>query len=454
MNTTDVIALDAARASRSAADDCSATWRSLFKAIRLPLPRIFHSFASEDDAMRHERHAAATAGLAAPYATQTLETKCGSTTRAVPVTNLLNLTHDAICVCSMSGVIAYWNRAAEKLYGWTADEAVGRVSHALLKTIFSAPLDHIEAELLRTGCWEGELVHALKDGTRVTVASRWSLLRDEASTPIAIIEINQDITERKRAEAERSRLEERLRQALKMEAIGCFASGIAHDFGNVLSGILAYGEMLVDEAPENTSCKRHAQNVQIAATRGRELVDQIFAYARSQRGKRRPTDVCRTVAETLELVRGILPESITLHPTIPDEPLVVMGDATQLHRVVMNLCSNAMHAMKAGGPLRVTATPLDVYADHALSRATLRPGSYVRLSVEDSGCGMDEATLSRIFEPFFTTREAGQGIGLGLALVYAIVADFGGVIEVKSVPAGGSAFSIYLPTIDARAPLA
>jgi PAS domain S-box-containing protein len=442
MNTTDVIALDAARASRSAADDCSALWRSLFKAIRLPLPRIFHSFASEDDAMRHERHAAATAGLAAPYATQTLETKCGSTTRAVPVTNLLNLTHDAICVCSMSGVIAYWNRAAEKLYGWTANEAVGRVSHALFKTVFPTPLDQIEAELVRTGCWEGELVHMLKDGTRAKVASRWSLLRDEASVPIAIVETYSDITQR-------MKLEERLRRAEKMEALGCFACGIAHDLSNVLGGILAYGEMLFDEAPDETPHKRYARNVLTAATRGRDLVDQILAYTRSQRGKRAPTDVCRIVAETLELVRSSLPASIVMDAAIPDVPVVVMGDATQLHQIVTNLCSNAIQAMKAGGLLRVAVTPLDVHADCALSHGNLRRGRYMLASVEDEGCGMDEATLARIFEPFFTTKEVGCGTGLGLALVHAIVTDFGGAIDVKSAPDQGSTFSIYIPMADA-----
>ena len=125
-----------------------------------------------------------------------------------------------------------------------------------------------------------------------------------------------------------------------------------------------------------------------------------------------------------------------------------MGDATQLHQIVMNLCSNAIHAMKAGGPLRVAVAPLDVGADRALSHGTLKPGRYVRLSVEDGGCGMDEATLARIFEPFFTTKEVGRGTGLGLALVYAIVTDFGGAIDVKSVPDEGSTFSIYLPMAD------
>ncbi|HZF28895.1 MAG TPA: ATP-binding protein [Gammaproteobacteria bacterium] len=363
----------------------------------------------------------------------------------LPNFNVLDLAHDAIYARSLSGVIECWNRGAEKLYGWTAAEAVGRVGDALFKTIYPAPLDQIEAELLRTGYWEGELVQSLKDGARVTVASRWSLLRGEALEPIAVLETNNDITERKRGEAERAELEQRLRQAEKLQLIGRFASGIAHDFNNVLGGILGYSEMLFDEAPEDTPRRRYAQNVMTAATRGRDLAEQILAYARDQRGTRSPTDVCAAVAETLDLMRSSLPGRITLHAAIPDTELVVMGDATQLYQVVMNLCGNSIHAMKAGGPLRVAITPVKVRANRALSHGTVRPGQYVCLSVEDGGCGMDEATLERIFEPFFTTKEAGRGTGLGLALVYAIVADLGGVIDVKSVPDEGTTFSIYIP---------
>jgi signal transduction histidine kinase/CheY-like chemotaxis protein len=257
-----------------------------------------------------------------------------------------------------------------------------------------------------------------------------------------------DVTERKLAEAERGRLGERLRQAEKMEAIGRLAGGIAHDFNNVLGGILAYGEMLYEEAPPASPLKRYAQNVLTAGTRGRSLVEQILAYSRSQRGRRAPTDICRTVAETLELVRGSLRAEIRLHASAPEPPLVVIGDATQLHQVVMNLCSNAIQAMSAGGRLCVALDALDVGTELTLSHGTLRPGRYVRLSVEDSGTGMDEATLSRIFEPFFTTKEVGRGTGLGLSLVYAIVTDLAGAIHVESALQRGSTFAIYLPAAE------
>jgi PAS domain S-box-containing protein len=265
--------------------------------------------------------------------------------------------------------------------------------------------------------------------------------------------IGRSITERKRAEAERLKLEERLRQAEKMEAIGRLAGGIAHDFNNVLGGIFAFGEMLYEEAPENSSRKRHARNVLTAAARGRALVEQILAHSRSQGGKREPTDIGRMVAETLDLVRGSLPPNITVESRAAGLSLVVMSNATQLHQLIMNLCSNAIHALGKGGTLRVALTASDVGAEHALSQGRLTPGRYACLSVEDSGCGMDAATLARIFEPFFTTKEVGRGTGLGLSLVYGIVTDLGGAIDVKSAPAQGSTFAIYLP-LGAELPVA
>jgi len=293
---------------------------------------------------------------------------------------------------------------------------------------------------------ECRLVHP--NGELRVVQKRAYATCDESGRPRRVFGMVQDVTERKLAEAERTKLEERLRQAEKMEAVGRFASGIAHDFNNVLGGIMAFGELLLDDAPEDAPRKRYAQNVLVAATRGRDLVDQILAFTRSQRSKRARVDVCSTVVETLELVRSSLPRSVTLHAALPDMSLVVIGDATQLHQIVMNLCRNSIDAMSGGGTLHVTITHRAVDADSGLSHGTLRSGAHVCLRVEDTGCGMDEATLARIFEPFFTTKEIGRGTGLGLALVYAIVSDFGGAIDVKSVPDKGSTFSIYIPMAD------
>jgi PAS domain S-box-containing protein len=359
--------------------------------------------------------------------------------------SLLDLTHDSIFVRGMDDVITYWNQGAAELYGWSRDDVVGKTTHQLLQTSFPEPLAQINAHLLRTGRWEGEIVHRKRDGTQVVVASRWALQRDERGNALAVLETNNDVTEQRLREREREELQDRLQQSAKMEAIGRLAGGIAHDFNNVLSGILGYGETLVEETPEASPLRRYSQNVLTAANRGRALVEQILAYSRSQRGRRDPVDMAGVVAETLELVRGSLPANIRLQASFHGSPLVVTGDATQLHQIAMNLCRNAIQAMDKGGTLRVALEVAHAAHGRALSHGMLKPGRYARLSIEDHGSGMEEATLARIFEPFFTTKEIGRGTGLGLSIVYAIVTDAGGTIDVRSAVDQGSTFSIYLP---------
>lgn len=264
----------------------------------------------------------------------------------------------------------------------------------------------------------------------------------------AVVMNLRDITERKQADAERARLEQRLRQAEKMEAVGRLAGGIAHDFNNILGGILGYAEMLVEATPAGSPQRRYAQNVLTAATRASALVEQILSYSRSQRGKRVPVELDRIVAETLELVRGSLGHGIRLETRLPEAPLYVVGDPTQLHQIMMNLCTNAIHAMGEHGTLRVTLEPADIDGDRIFQHTTLHAGRYARLMVEDSGSGMDATTLTRLFEPFFTTKEVGKGTGLGLSLVYGIVTDSAGAIDVTSTQGRGSCFAIYLPRVD------
>jgi signal transduction histidine kinase/CheY-like chemotaxis protein len=250
---------------------------------------------------------------------------------------------------------------------------------------------------------------------------------------------------RKLAEAEQERLQGRLRQAEKMEAVGRLAGGIAHDFNNNLGGILGYGEMLLESVPEGSAEQRYARNVLIAANRARDLVEQILTYSRSQRVVRGPVDIGHITRETLEVIRGSVPEGIVLELALPEEPLVVVGDPTQLHQVVMNLCTNAIYAMGGEGKLAVSLEAIDLPQHLVLAHDALPPGRYVKLAVTDTGAGMDEATLSRIFEPFFTTKEIGKGTGLGLSLVYGIVTDSGGATHVTSAVGRGSTFEIYLP---------
>jgi PAS domain S-box-containing protein len=345
------------------------------------------------------------------------------------------------------GVI-YASPSVERVLGYTPDEFVGRSLYGAVHLDHRQHMADTVAELLaephKVVIDEVMLLH--KDRSWRWIECTVRNLSHEPSVQALVINFR-DITERKHAQAEREQLEQRLRQAEKMEAVGRLAAGIAHDFNNVLAGAFAYGEMIFEEAPADSPLKRYAKNVLTAATRGRALVEQILAYSRSHLGKRAPIDMGQVVAETLELLRGSLPADIRLEASAPQLPLMAIGDATQLHQVVMNLCSNAIQATGAGGTLRVALDAAEVPAERALSNGTIRPGHYVRLTVEDSGSGMDAATLTRIFEPFFTTKEIGRGTGLGLSLVYAIINDAGGAIDVHSILDQGSAFTIYLPRV-------
>jgi PAS domain S-box-containing protein len=359
---------------------------------------------------------------------------------------LLDLTPMHITELGPDGSLLYINRAALEYHGLTLDQWRNADLHSL---VHPQDAERLTSELPRKfesgSPYELEARLKRRDGQH-----RWFLVRinpmlDEEGRLKRWYSAATDIHDRKQAEDERARFAQRLRQAEKMEALGRLAGGIAHDFNNVLSGIVGYGEMMLEQAPASSELHRHAQNVLDAANRGRALVEQILLYSGSRHGKRSPVHFGTVVAETLELIRGSLPANIRLEMSIPGLPLVVIGDATQLHQILMNLCTNAIQAMSGGGALRVALEAADLSAERALSHGTLGSGRYVRLTVEDRGSGIDEATLLRIFEPFFTTKEVGRGTGLGLSIVYAIVADSGGAIDVKSAVEQGSTFAVYLP---------
>jgi PAS domain S-box-containing protein len=256
-----------------------------------------------------------------------------------------------------------------------------------------------------------------------------------------------DITDRKQAEAERERLEQQLRQAQKLEAIGTLAGGIAHDFNNILSAILGYGELAQKGTPEGTPLRRHIDASIAAGQRAKSLVERILAFSRSGVGERVPVQVQAVVHEALDAVAAALPAGVRLERRLAAGAAGVLGDPTQIHQVVMNLCANAVQAMRSEGRLMVTLDELRLDAPLAVSTSTLPAGAYLRLAVADSGSGIEPRLLERIFDPFFTTKEVGVGTGLGLSLVHGIVADLGGGIAVRSEPGAGSTFTIYLPSI-------
>jgi signal transduction histidine kinase len=262
-----------------------------------------------------------------------------------------------------------------------------------------------------------------------------------------------DITQRKRAEEaqraqerEREEMQLQRQQAAKMEALGRLAGGIAHDFNNLLGSILGYGELVQDALSEGSPARRHIDQVMQAGARGKGLVDRILAFSRSGMGERVPLQVQSVVEETLELLAASLSAQVQLERRLDAADTAVVGDATQLHQVTMNLCTNAVQAMEQGGVLAVVLERVAVSERRLLSHGTLSSGSYVRLSVSDTGCGIPPAVLERMFDPFFTTKRVGDGTGLGLALVNGIVADLGGAIDVATQINVGTTFTIWLPS--------
>jgi signal transduction histidine kinase/CheY-like chemotaxis protein len=248
------------------------------------------------------------------------------------------------------------------------------------------------------------------------------------------------------AEADKDRLQAQLRQSQKMEAMGTLAGGIAHDFNNILGAILGYSELAQKNAPPGGPVRRHLEQVLQAATRAKSLVERILAFSRSGLGERAPLHVQSLIEETLGLLAASLPPRIRLEKRLTADDSAVIGDATQLHQVTMNLCTNAVHAMAQGGTLTVTLERIEVSASRPVSHGLLRPAPYVRLCVSDTGAGIAPPVLERMFDPFFTTKGVGEGTGLGLSLVHGIVADLGGAIDVSTHTGAGSTFAIWLPS--------
>ena len=277
-------------------------------------------------------------------------------------------------------------------------------------------------------------------------------LRDAAGRPYRMAGSMEDISAPKLAEAERERLEQQLRQAQKLEAIGTLAGGIAHDFNNILSAILGYGELAQKDAAEGTPLRRHLDAAIAAALRAKSLVERILAFSRSGMGERVPVHVQSVVAEALDAVAASLPAGVRLERRLAAGDAGVLGDPTQIHQVVMNLCANAVQAMKSEGRLRVAVDTVQLERSLAVATSALEPGAYLRLSVADSGSGIAPHVLERIFDPFFTTKEIGVGTGLGLSLVHGIVTDLGGGIAVQSTEGQGATFTVYLPSQGVAAP--
>jgi len=346
---------------------------------------------------------------------------------------LLDQAQDAILVRDLEQKILFWNKGAEKIYGWTAEEVVGR-------PLFNEMLDQARIAVLKNGEWQGELHQKRRDGVEIIVESRWTLVRDDQGQPTAILVINTDITEKKRMEAQFLR-------AQRMESIGTLAGGIAHDLNNVLSPILMAIDMLQLKTTDEAS-KKWLDVLRTNAERGGNMVRQVLSFARGVEGERVALQPKHLIKEIVKILRETLPKSIEISLDIPNDLKIVSADATQLHQVLMNLCVNARDAMPEGGSISIKAENVYVDENYARMHLEAKPGHFVMISVADTGPGMTPEVQSRIFEPFFTTKEMTKGTGLGLSTALTIVKSHGGFINVYSELHKGSQFTLYLPALE------
>jgi nitrogen-specific signal transduction histidine kinase/ActR/RegA family two-component response regulator len=274
-------------------------------------------------------------------------------------------------------------------------------------------------------------------------------MRNAQGERIGFRGVTRNTTEKRKAEEERAALQEQLRQAQKMEAIGTLAGGIAHDFNNILAGILGYAELASLDIPEGSEAKYNLQQSIKSTYRAKDLVQQILAFSRQSKQERKPLDIRPIIKEALKMLRASLPSTIEIRQNIEADWGAIEADPTQIHQVLMNLCTNAAHAMSEnGGVLEVSLTKFDMDAGTSGVNSEIEPGPYLKLRVSDTGSGMPPEILSRIFDPYFTTKETGKGTGLGLAVVHGIVKSHRGAITVSSEPGKGTTFDIYFPRGD------
>jgi PAS domain S-box-containing protein len=355
--------------------------------------------------------------------------------------HLLDEASDAILVRDLDHRVTYWNRSAERIYGYRAHEVLGRSIRELLYRDADT-FERATQILLANGEWSGALVHFAKDGSELTVDGRWTLLRDDEGQPESVLCLNSDVTDRRR-------IEQQLLRAQRLDSLGTLAGGIAHDLNNVLAPImLAAASLQRSDADAETS--EMLEIIERSAARGADMVRQVTAFARGVDGEQREElDLDDLLDDVVRIVRSTFPKNIHVHRDATGDVWPTRGDATQLHQVLMNLCINARDAMPDGGALRLRVDNLVVDDRYVTHVQQVTPGRYVRIRVADDGTGIDRATLDRLFEPFFTTKAQGEGTGLGLPVSRGIVLGHGGYLDVDSELGVGTTFDVYLPAADA-----
>lgn len=353
---------------------------------------------------------------------------------------LLDVATDAIVVIGRSLAILFWNKGAEMLYQWQANEAQGKQVNKLLYEDTSQLQQAIDA-VVAMGEWQGELNQIDKQGKKVIVQSRWTLVK-ESQQAHSILTVSTDITEKKQLEAQFLR-------AQRLESIGTLASGIAHDLNNVLTPILLSVQLLQLKISDQ-SHQQLLKAIEANIKRGSNLVKQVLSFARGGEGDRTTVQILPLIAEVEHIAQKTFPKSISLLTNIDPQLGATVAEATQLHQVLMNLVVNARDAMPDGGTLTIQAENIDIGDRQAKMNIDAKVGDYIVITVADTGVGIPQQIIERVFEPFFTTKDVGKGTGLGLSTAVGIIKSYGGFINLSSRVGKGTEFKVFLPAVPAQ----
>jgi hypothetical protein len=352
--------------------------------------------------------------------------------------SLLDKSQDAILVTDMDDRIQYWNKSAERIYGWPAAEVM---HHKALEILGADPAAYqaAKAELFRIGKFQGELIKANRGGNRIIVETHWSLVQNGPGMPDTVFAIDTDITEKKSIEA-------KFLRSQRMDSLGALAGGIAHDLNNALAPVLMGAELLgcCDDKEDR---QRFLEIITANTQRATQLVKQILSFARGSGNRKEQVNVRSLITEMKKMMQETFPKSISVSARAGDKDLwQVQGDSTEIHQVLMNLCVNARDAMSSGGRLIVSAENF-IQGEQQAAASHTAPGPYVVISVADTGPGIPAHVIPRIFEPFFTTKAPGKGTGLGLSTVSSIIKSHGGFLDLHTEPGKGTEFKAYFPAL-------